>query len=232
MPDSLLTRTNDQADPFNASAPYDDPGNTGHHFVFNLRFPGQYYDQETGLAYNYFRDYDPSTGRYMEADPIGLGGGVNQYTYALGNPIRYIDPQGLDVTIMIGNRTYSPTGNSVAGTINVTSDQSSSSFSGYTMENSHAGDGGNKGPIPAGTYDASVRTDHTPNRVELQNVPGYQNIQIHNGSYPRNFKGCFGAGTSHSTDFLGGTVNGMNQINNIINSDGTGNITVIVGPIQ
>jgi hypothetical protein len=100
------------------------------------------------------------------------------------------------------------------------------------MENAHAGDSGNKGPIPAGTYEASVRTDHTPNRVELQNVPGYQNIQIHNGSYPRNFKGCFGAGTSHSPDFLGGTVNGMNQVNDIIKSDGTGNITVNVGPIQ
>ncbi|WP_256381551.1 DUF5675 family protein [Sulfuricella sp. T08] len=119
----------------------------------------------------------------------------------------------------------------MAGTINVTSDQTSSSFSGYTMENAKAGDGGNKAPIPAGTYDASVRTDHNPNRVELKNVPGYQNIQIHNGNYPRNFKGCFGAGTSQSTDFLGGTVNAINQINNIINSDGTGDITVIVSPV-
>ncbi len=98
------------------------------------------------------------------------------------------------------------------------------------MGNANVGDNGEKGPIPAGTYDAAVRTDHTPNRVELQDVPGYNNIQIHNGSYPRNFKGCVGAGTSQSTDFLGGTVNAMTQINNIIRQDNTGNITVIVGP--
>jgi len=161
-----------------------------------------------------------------------LAGGVNPFGYAKQNPLGYADPSGLDVTIVIGTRTYSPTGNSVGGTISVTSDQVQAAFSGYTMENAHAGDNGNKGPIPAGTYDAKVRTDHMPNRVELQNVPGYKNIQIHNGSYPRNFKGCFGAGTSHSTDFLGGTKNAMDQINNIIQLDGTGNITVIVGPTQ
>ena len=40
----------------------------------NLRFPGQYFDRETGLHYNYFRDYEPRTGRYIESDPIGLAG--------------------------------------------------------------------------------------------------------------------------------------------------------------
>ena len=62
----------------------------------NLRFPGQYFDGETGLNYNYFRDYDPATGRYMESDPIGLNGGLDTYSYALNNPILYVDFDGLN----------------------------------------------------------------------------------------------------------------------------------------
>ena len=61
----------------------------------NLRFPGQYYDAETGLHYNYFRDYDPTTGRYVESDPIGLRGGWNTYAYVGGNPVMRVDAKGL-----------------------------------------------------------------------------------------------------------------------------------------
>jgi RHS repeat-associated protein len=61
----------------------------------NLRFPGQYFDQESGLHYNYFRDYDPRTGRYIEPDPIGLGAGPNVFTYVGNSPANAIDPLGL-----------------------------------------------------------------------------------------------------------------------------------------
>ena len=60
----------------------------------NLRFPGQYFDSETGLDHNYFRDYDPELGRYIQSDPIGLRGGVNLYGYVKQNPLIYIDPEG------------------------------------------------------------------------------------------------------------------------------------------
>jgi len=60
---------------------------------------GQYYDQETGLHYNYFRYYDPTTGRYVIPDPIGLEGGINPFLYVWSNPVRWIDPWGLEFIV-------------------------------------------------------------------------------------------------------------------------------------
>jgi RHS repeat-associated protein len=66
----------------------------------NLRFPGQYFDSENGLAQNWFRDYDPSTGRYVESDPIGPSGGINTYAYVAENPVAGIDLQGLQEILL------------------------------------------------------------------------------------------------------------------------------------
>ena len=82
-------------EPFGATAANDDPDGDGVAFTFNLRFPGQYHDAETGLNYNYFRDYDPRTGRYVESDPIGLEGGGNSYAYVTENPVKWADSLGL-----------------------------------------------------------------------------------------------------------------------------------------
>lgn len=68
---------------------------TNSKIVMNLRFPGQYYDEETGLHYNYSRDYNPKIGRYIQSDPIGIEGGLNTFSYTLQNPIKYIDNLGL-----------------------------------------------------------------------------------------------------------------------------------------
>lgn len=65
-------------------------------FDLPLRLPGQTYDAETGLHYNYFREYDPIIGRYVAADPAGLIGGLNAYAYAHGVPLMLIDTLGLD----------------------------------------------------------------------------------------------------------------------------------------
>ena len=84
----------DNVDPFGNNMANENPTGAGA-FKFDLRFPGQYFDKETNTHYNYFRDYDPATGRYIESDPIGLAGGSpSLYTYVNGNPLRYVDPTG------------------------------------------------------------------------------------------------------------------------------------------
>lgn len=72
-----------------------DPDGNGDKTDVSLRFPGQYHDRESGLFYNHHRDYDPTYGRYMQSDPVGLRGGVNRYAYVGGDPINHIDPSGL-----------------------------------------------------------------------------------------------------------------------------------------
>jgi RHS repeat-associated protein len=82
-------------DPFGTAAPNNNPAGLGT-FIYNLRFPGQYYMAETGLSQNYLRDYDPMAGRYIESDPIGLAGNsYSTYEYCKADPLQYVDPAGL-----------------------------------------------------------------------------------------------------------------------------------------
>jgi RHS repeat-associated protein len=80
---------------FGNNTPNEDPDGDGTAFVFDMRFPGQRYDSATGMNYNYFRDYDPSMGRYTQSDPIGLAGGISTYGYVGGNPLTRTDAFGL-----------------------------------------------------------------------------------------------------------------------------------------
>lgn len=84
------------SDPFGTTLANSDPDGDGTEFSFGLRFPGQYYDEETGQHYNYYRDYDPTTGRYVQSDPIGLKGGLNTYSYVGSAPTMFFDEYGLE----------------------------------------------------------------------------------------------------------------------------------------
>ncbi|NHZ98588.1 RHS repeat protein [Massilia sp. CCM 8734] len=93
-PDNKIVWRWDNGDPFGLTPPNENPSGAGA-FTFNMRMPGQYYDKNTNLFYNYHRDYDPQTGRYIQSDPIGLKGGINTYGYVAGNPLSFSDSTGL-----------------------------------------------------------------------------------------------------------------------------------------
>jgi RHS repeat-associated protein len=96
---TIIWRWNLNDTTFGDHAPLGDPDSNGITYTLALRYPGQRADPITGLNYNYFRDYDPATGRYVESDPIGMSGGTSSYAYAGSNPASATDFFGLRATV-------------------------------------------------------------------------------------------------------------------------------------
>jgi RHS repeat-associated protein len=77
------------------SPPFGDSAPAESGLTYNLRFPGQYFDGETGLYYNMARHYDPGIGRYIESDPVRFAADVGLYVYSANSPLTFVDPAGL-----------------------------------------------------------------------------------------------------------------------------------------
>jgi RHS repeat-associated protein len=146
----------DTAEVFGATTPDQNPNNLGT-FTYNQRFPGQVFDQETGLNQNWHRDYDARQGRYRQSDPLGLAAGVNTYLYAEANPLSFTDPNGLRCIYSQGGHTLTCTND----TTNVV----------YLSCNGYAGTGNGRnnpdadnqtgvGPLPRGLYTVGPAFKH------------------------------------------------------------------------
>jgi RHS repeat-associated protein len=182
--------------------------------VNNFRFPGQYFDQETGLHYNYHRYYDPRTGRYVTPDPIGLKGGINLWPYVANNPLRRIDPWGLDSLYYNG------------GYVHWLNDQRVITNLYRAMSGPYG-----EGSLPAGDYTGqNLRTRTAQGMVcpsggwSLDLEPNFPTdrtlLRMHPDQDPAGTAGCIGIDCSVSQDLY-------NQLNNYLNS-GSSSIDVRV----
>ncbi|OPK46132.1 type IV secretion protein Rhs, partial [Ralstonia solanacearum] len=200
----------DQTDPFGATLPDENPASLGA-FTYNLRFPGQIYDQETGKHYNANRDYDPAGGRYVQSDPIGLNGGQwSTYSYVNGNPLIYTDPLGLWVYGAYDRST---------GTLTLHDLEKGTTISGpFESGGKPFGD-----PIPNGTYDILARAGRDGfYRLEpvdstygddMDDKTGRTHFRLH---HPGRTLGCIAAKDDKN----------WTDIENFINSTQTDNATV------
>jgi RHS repeat-associated protein len=184
-----------------------------------------------GLYYMRARYYDPEVGRFINKDPIGYAGGINLFTYTGNNPVTGIDPEGLDVNIVI--QRLKSNGYSTPGVINVSSTKVKTTFSGATLEPNM--------PInpripatPADTYyyawkrtQSATGKPYKIPRIQLRKFPWGAQIHVGTTPFPDSL-GCILVGLTGDADEVKHSRAAMKAILNIIRADATGNITVTI----
>jgi RHS repeat-associated protein len=136
-------------------------------------FPGQSRTL-ADLYYNRYRDYDPTIGRYIQADPIGLDGGQNSYVYAANNPVGWMDPWGLAVcTFSLSKGSIKCTPDSPNHTpVNVPAASGNNGGGMKCRNNVNCTGIPNHGPIPLGCWRWAGRGTQKPNGRVLEPCPG------------------------------------------------------------
>ena len=152
-----------EADAFGSTLPDEDPDGDGTPTVIHLRLPGQVFDPESGLHYNQARYYDPTTGRYLSPDPVGLAGGLNTYSYVENNPLKWVDPFGLTAITFDTSARLLIVDPEIEERLPYTLPASSGAPNCDCDETTP-----NKGPIPRGRYTAISR--------DLSNPPWFKDI--------------------------------------------------------
>ncbi len=162
----------------------------------NLRFPGQYWDGETNSHYNFQRDYNVELGRYIQSDPIGLSGGVNIFTYANGDPLGSIDPEGL-WAIQPGTRPWEhiPVGGGSGAVVSPTGGGGGRSGGGATGGSGAGSAGGGRVPVPIPVVDPHDRpwrkrdtwhvyvSCHVKKEVVCENCPDFIGGNAYGGTF-------------------------------------------------
>ena len=218
---------------FGNNAPNENPSALGA-FKYNLRMPGQYWDQETGNFQNYFRDYDSSLGRYVQSDPIGFFGGINSYAYVSGAPLAKIDPWGLaecTFTMSTGQMSCRPA--NPRNPAVVIPAASGNNGDGQQCRNNPACTAiPNRGPIPTGCWRWTDGATGKPNGRVLEPCPGTNTNSTENRTLIRSHSCAnpFGPGVGPqycSEGCVTGTAPDIQRLNGLIDAEPGSTLRVV-----